>query len=183
MTDLKSQYFNNLTGLNDDKCELCYKDVMNNKLSKYSIPCYNKNIGNRKSYFKSLSEPGIYLDDDDGWNTNINNESFLKNGKIGNKLSGPPKKGYTLCREPLYSKEIINADILSRVYRGEKPIKSNKLITEQSYDRFIPLVPSLKKEIQSTEHIIPKYWTRGGIDTRAEIRNTNYIEACGYTTQ
>jgi len=50
------------------------------------------------------------------------------------------------------------------------------------YDRFIPMVPCLKNNVQNDTHIIPELsdpsWVRGGLSSRDLVKNTNYLEVC-----
>jgi hypothetical protein len=45
-------------------------------------------------------------------------------------------------------------------------------------DRFEPLVPHVKQNVQNTQHIIES-WVRGGVDTREIVRNSDYLKQIG----
>jgi hypothetical protein len=47
-----------------------------------------------------------------------------------------------------------------------------------SINRFTPLVPHIKSNIQNPNHIIES-WQRGGVDTREYIRNADYLRKIG----
>jgi len=115
----------------------------------------------------------------DGYTSNINVESYLKNGKDGNMVSRPIDDIPQINdKYKGYKPKSLNVDALSGMLKSKLNM-TDKEITEKSYNRFEPLVPELRKNIQSTSHIIPKYWVRGGMDTRAMIRDVDYLKACG----
>ena len=164
--------FNRLTQENS-------RNKSNKKMMDYMLPNYNMGIGTRGSYFDSLREQGIYLEDMDGYTSNINVESYLKNGRDGNMVSRPVDDIPQINdKYKGYKPKSLNVDALSGMLKSKLNM-TDKEITEKSYNRFEPLVPELRKNIQSTSHIIPKYWVRGGMDTRAMIRDVDYLKACG----
>ena len=73
-------------------------------------------------------------------------------------------------------------DVNSRLNFGEdtRSAKSNNITSSYSADNFIPLVPHLAENVQNTEHIIPKYWVRGGMSTRVVTSNIDYLKSCGF---
>lgn len=52
-------------------------------------------------------------------------------------------------------------------------------ITERDFDRFIPLVGCMGREVQNPKHIVEP-WVRGGLHTRNELRANEYLEHCGF---
>jgi hypothetical protein len=46
-------------------------------------------------------------------------------------------------------------------------------------DRFEPLIPERRKDVQDPEHIIPSAWQRGGEDTRSATRTLAYVTSEG----
>lgn len=75
---------------------------------------------------------------------------------------------------------ITNVDVHSRYLTGLDTTerKANNAGSGISLDRSVPLVPSLAREIQNPEHYIPKYWVRGGMDTRSVTQNLDYAARC-----
>jgi len=75
---------------------------------------------------------------------------------------------------------INDVDVYSRylVGQGTKERKENNAGAGVSVDRTIPLVPCLAREIQNPEHYIPRYWVRGGMDTRSVTQNVDYAARC-----
>lgn len=52
-------------------------------------------------------------------------------------------------------------------------------IVERDYNRFTPLVGCLAKGVQNPKFIIEP-WTRGGSQTRFDVRTNEYLEKCGF---
>jgi len=75
---------------------------------------------------------------------------------------------------------ITDVDVYSKYLTGLDTAtkKANNAGAGISLDRTIPLVPSLAREIQNPEHYIPKYWVRGGMDTRSVTQNLDYAARC-----
>lgn len=75
---------------------------------------------------------------------------------------------------------ITDVDTYSRYLTGLDTTerKANNSGAGVSVDRTIPLVPSLAREIQNPEHYIPRYWVRGGMDTRSVTQNLDYAARC-----
>ena len=74
-----------------------------------------------------------------------------------------------------------NPDLKSKLMFGEQTHtgKSCNSLSGASANRFIPLVPCLKDNVQNVSHIVPEYWVRGGMNTRTIIRNIDYMKSCG----
>jgi hypothetical protein len=114
--------------------------------------------------------------------------SDLRNGCLGNVLTHDRTRrnldvrpyrtvpGMTQCLTPL-----MNTDVYSQMISGEatRTGKGCNSLAGVTINRFTPLVPCLQYNIQNPVHYIPKYWVRGGMDTRAYIRNVDYLRACG----
>jgi len=191
MTSCKNQkdYFNinKLTRLNDDYCEIEYKE-RNNK----SINNYNKFSDiNHNNYLDSLNIRGMYQGKSrDGKGLYINKDSELKNGQYGNIMTNEKSKSSKLLDTSKFlfapflgagQSTLENPDLKSYLLNGENTSnrKSGTNDAALSINRFVPLVPCLKKNIQDTKHIIPEYWVRGGLSTRTIIRNIDYMRTCG----
>lgn len=173
---------NDFTRLHDEPCYRNYITRNNEKMSDYYFPKYNKNINNRNSYFNSLGEPGIYLNDHDGQTTTpvITKESKLKNGIKGNQFThiqySIPEGMNVLKRNKDEKHEKVNPDALSNIYNGKRrPVLKNRLVTEHSYKRFIPLIPCIKKDLKQFSKSLPSNDIRAGQDTRPVSKCCDYI--------
>jgi len=171
--------FNNFTGLRDESCYTSYKTHKNKQISDYWMPSYHvgdMGRNSRKSYFSSLSEPGMYLSNDDGKRTVVGVESKLQKGNTSRAPYAIPEGMNVLKRNSQETWGDIVISKESQLRKGDKPphLKTRK-ITEKSYDRFVPLIPSLQKSVQDPKHIIPTMWKRGGEDTREMVKNIDYV--------
>ena len=173
---------NSFTRLHDEACYRNYTTRNNEKISDYHFPHYNNNMNNRNSYFNSLAEPGVYLNDHDGQTTTpvIKKESKLKNGIKGNQFT---RVQYSITEDMnIFSRnkdekhEKVNPDALSNIYKGKRrPVLKNRLVTEHSYKRFIPLIPCIKKDINQFNKSIPTNDIRAGQYTRPVSKCCDYI--------
>lgn len=181
---------NRQTRLNDDYCEKETSIRNNNKiynLSNNIMP----SCGNRDQFLQSVNQRGLFQTSNrDGRGEFVNKESDLRNGINGNIITSNKEKsdkqhetrlfigspflgrGETILKKP---------DIKSKLLYGEitSTPKSINSLSGVSINRFIPLVPTISYNIQNTDHIIPEYWVRGGMPTRNNTKNINYIKSCG----
>jgi len=181
--------FNLQTGLNEDKCEVTSKNKANQKASTYLLTNYLRGYNSRNSYMKGLEELGtLQTGNDSGYAKYIDRGSNLRNGKSGYKITHEKPKACALLNHRVFvggaNKSAgfagsVNTDVSSMLQRGKIREKHNRYLTEKEFNNFIPLVPHLKKNIQNPDHLVPKYWVRGGMDTRSTIRNMDYLKACG----
>jgi len=144
----------------------------------------------RKNYMDAVHEVGLYQQTNHGGkHINIDKESKLLNGKFGNTVtSDKDKVSKLLMSRPfattpnLASGSVPEAEHLPANRYGQmtREFKKNIDLAGISINRFIPLVPEVKKSIAyHEEHINPTTWVRGGMDTRTIIRNSDYLKSCG----
>ena len=183
MTNSSKQGFNNSTRRNSEDNALSYKDIQDQKFSSYTTANFFNN--DRDGYMKSLDHVGISVSKNkDGYVKMIDMESKLKQSSITNykekqqlqsrEIKGSPYKGAGQTH-------IVNPVLYSKLMSGNdtRVKKAADTLAGVSIDRFIPLVPCLKDNIQNPEHIIPQYWVRGGESSRAYIQNIDYYKLCG----
>ncbi len=184
---------NRLTRLNDDCCEIEDRERNNNSIINYNNFDENKclNNNNNNNYLNSLNIRGVYQGNSrDGSGQFINEDSKLKNGKDGNIMTNNKSKSSKILDTSSFlfspflgagQSTLKNPDIKSELLYGENTAnrKSGTKDAAISINRFTPLVPCLKENVQNTKHIIPEYWIRGGLSTRSVIRNIDYMRTCG----
>ena len=163
--------YNNLTTLNDDRCEETARDRENDQISSYLLSRFN--VGNVSS---ATSDLGIF--------------PSISDNKFG--VDAPPRPGDTAkSSKLLYSRpiatmpymgagntSIVNPDLDSALTRGMLSTTKkeyNPATLRSSTYRPMPMIKGISDEIQNVEHIIPTYWNYGGLDTRGQVRN---IGAC-----
>lgn len=157
-------------------------DKINNKLLDRNIN-YSDNI----DYLENISNNNIRgVNNKTNYGSYIDKESSLRYGKLtniknkDNKILKPrpfattPYSGHGShkIKDPvIYSKLMDGIDTHAK--------KSTNSLSGVSMDRFIPLVPCIKDNIQDPKHIVPEYWVNGGESTRAIIQNVDYFKMCG----
>lgn len=177
--------FNLRTHMKDDCCEKTWADRANEQIASYWLNCDIPQCNIDPGY---LCEPGLYQQEPLLLCNKAKADSDLRNGCTGNIITHTgsrqqlkvrpyrtvPYMGQ--CRAPL-----MQPDVYSQLISGEQTRtgKGCNTLSGITIDRFTPLVPCLRYNIQDPDHYIPKYWVRGGMDTRAYIRNIDYLRACG----
>jgi hypothetical protein len=181
---------NNNTRLSNDCCVTKSRLDNNMKMYEYSSNPFLNDL-NRESYLNSSNQVGLYQKKGgDGKGMFIDNESKLLIGKKGNIMTSGREKGDKLLQVDNYfgvpfkgNGETIlsDPDLKSKMLYGEITNfgKSSNSLSGISINRFTPLIPSISQNIQNPEHIIPSYWVNGGLSTRNNVKNINYLKSCG----
>jgi hypothetical protein len=171
-----------------NECDMCNYNYNNEKISNYYL--YNDTMNKKDDiYINSSKIIGLNSNNMNGYVNNIELDNKFRNGTDGSKITnlkgreykelptrlfiGSPymSSGQSILKHPdLYSKLINGVNTHTK--------KSCGSIADASINRFIPLVPCIAKNVQNTDHIIPEYWVRGGMNTRSVIRNADYLKRC-----
>lgn len=181
------------TRMNEDACERDATARGNQTISErnFNETFSQNNNYDRANYLNSTLEAGVYQNKNvDRSGHFVDEESFIRNGDAGNKITSEKKKVTKLLQERPYitipymgagQTSIGEPDIWSKLQGGEttRTGKGCDSLAGVSINRFTPLVPCLAENVQNVQHIIPTHWVRGGMDTRGEIRNINYYRECG----
>jgi hypothetical protein len=183
---------NKSTQLNDDYCEKESIIRNNQKMHQYhQYQGQSSTSMNNQNYLNSLNTHGMYQGKSrDGSGLYVDKDSSMRNGKNGNILTSTKSKSSKILDTSqhlntpfLGSGESVlkHPDLKSKLLSGEDTYmpKSCDTLSGISIDRFTPLVPCLKENVQDTKHIVPEYWVRGGMSTRNIIRNIDYMRTCG----
>ena len=180
---------NRMTRMNDDYSAKESQIRNNRLLSEYRT--FNMGSTNRDQYLDSSNRVGIYQNNNkDGRGKMDDYESHLMNGRGGNIMTSSDKKmgkslGTRLFPGAPYmgagQSTMKNVDIGSQLMTGEitHSTKSTGSFAGVHINRFTPLLPCLKGNIQNVDHIVPRYWVRGGESTRTVVRNIDYLRNCG----
>ena len=176
---------NNATNINNDKCAIEILNEDNVMINNYLLR--NPSVSNegRGEYFDSFEQPCVFQTGNyGGFSSNIDNGSSIRQGKYGNILTHDGTKRvnpYDYRMNPPFKgaqTRAADTDVMSRLYNSE--ITHDKVPRRGvSIDRFDPLLPEVKKQIQNPKHLIPTFWVRGGMDTKTVIRNIDYLKTCG----
>lgn len=180
---------NNLTRLNQDCCDKETKIRNNDKI--YNYHQYQVNDNNRNNYLNMSNQVGVYHNSNqDGKGVFIDTDSDLRNGKNGNIITCEKEKAGKLLQNRTFfgtpfmgrgQSVLEDPDLKSKMITGELTNygKSTNSLAGISIDRFVPLIPSIRENIQDPEHIVPEYWVNGGLPTRNNVKNINYMKTCG----
>lgn len=183
MADFK---INARTGLYNDPCSINLLNQTNTMSSQYHFPAYLSNVDpSRGNYFESVLQPGVFQTGNyAGFPSHVDDGSEIRNGKLGNIVThGKAKRIFKTGSylSPPYmgpKTAALEPDVMSKLYLGELTHDKGSL-RGRNIDRFVPLLPEIESQIQNPRHLIPKYWVRGGMDTRVVIRNIDYLKTCG----
>ena len=179
---------NESTNMKNDNCFNTSQDYGNNKMFNYNfIPSVlNADENSRRSYVDSTNVRGILQDSNKDINgKNINVSTDLRFGNPGNDSSRKELDTRLFPGSPYLSSGqsiLKNTDLSSRLLYGEdtRTSKSANVLSSYSADNFVPLIPSIEKNVQNVDHIIPTYWVRGGMSSRTVVRNIDYLKSCGF---
>lgn len=171
---------NKNTCLTNDNEEQTIKDKCNNIMFRYNtnLDCQLKN-----NYNMASGHVGLFQTNNSGRLNNIDAESKLFNGKMGNVMTSNNTKHLkslptrVFAGSPYKKTNLYNLDTNtdSKLKKGKLISfrKSTSKLSDMKNDRFIPLINSIKNEIQNPVHIIPT-WTRGGESTRTNLRSVKH---------
>lgn len=177
-----SRFFNNLTNLESDDCEILVRDKNNERISNFSLNEYQfADDLRRQGYMNSLQETGIHRKT---YGLNIGEECNLRNNMQFNKITAnkcreekhldhslfirPPIKASGMTRVPAN-----NVDENSKLTRplSTSTRKSVNSLSGATIDRFEPLVPWMEKHVKSHASKMLPVGQHTSIHTRAYMRN------------
>ena len=191
--NLQNLGFQELTRLNEDHCTLNLRHSTTVKPGDYIIQNYkdincNANNHNNKVLNKSVSQPIVLHRDGygiSGCNVDIDsqlrNANNLTNLKNINQLYERP-----YLTTPYMGRGIGDICKETMMNPGENTLQKKQCnnLAGINIDRFIPQISCIERNIQNNIHIITEDsqsdWVRGGQDSRQLIRNSNYLNKCGY---
>jgi hypothetical protein len=189
-SDRKPMMLNSMTRLNEDACEK-ESEVRNNlELENYMLNNYSSYMDNsRQNYMSSLDTLGmLHGPGGDGKGVHVDESTRLRRSEFTREKNKAVK---VLQSRPFLSVPymgpgktmVVNPDDHSDLIEGHstREKRSDNTLSEASVMShfFIPLIPQIKRNIQDPEHYIPTQWVRGGMSTRAVVRNTDYLRECG----
>ena len=181
---------NQFTRMEYDDCEMKNRYNETTNPGKYSLFNFHSCKCKASDIEKvANNQPNVYFKDGYGW-TGLNgcivdNDSNLR-FKDCNKLTKFGEKNQLFHRPylsvPFMGRGIGNACLETQLKPGEDTSQKkqcNSLSGNYKDNNFIPLIPSIKNNIQKPEHIIHDSalngWIRGGLPSRQIVRNINYI--------
>lgn len=183
-----SHIFENEHRIGADECAIHAKDYQNASISDYSTWNTYMMKCNRKGerHLEEFANNNINLHFRNGYGyTNgceVDNDTELRlNGKITHEKAKSQLFTRSFLAVPDLSKGLVLPEVESRLVEGDDTtqIRECYRLTEVDYERFVPLIPCLRDNVQNPVHIIPP-WTNGGDNSRILMKNSATLKACGY---
>ena len=178
---------------NTDKCAKEARDVQNTNIANYGtwqylpVPCDQpaamRSPAMQYDHVNLRTGIGYGLSD----SCTIDTYSSLRND--------PTQMTRDKCRTQLFTRIFFNVPCMKAgIYDSDKEspliegmdtsqlegvtMPCKKTLSEVNYDRFMPLVPCLKDNVQNVKNVVES-WKRGGEDTRETMRQSQFLESCG----
>jgi len=178
---------NNNTNINNDECFLNQGDINNQTMSKYRLTSFfPENDPSRNQYLDSFNQPCLFQTGNfAGFPNHIDDSSAIRQGKYGGILTHDGTKRPNPCSNRVNppfkgpQTRALDPDTMSRLYSGELTHDKSYPLREKVIDRFEPLIPEIRDEIQNPRNLIPTYWVNGGMSTKTVVRNIDYLKSCG----
>ena len=182
---------NTQTSLKYDNCLNSTVNMNNEKMFQhcFSPIAMSDSKNNRIQYLQSSEINGILQENNyDGSGVYVNDSTKIRFGEMSIQEGKKELPTRLFIGSPYMSagqSEMKNTDLSSRLKYSEdtRVKKSASNLSGVSIDNFIPLVPNIAENVQNTDHIIPEYWIRGGMNSRSVHRNINYLRSCGKQQQ
>lgn len=183
---------NELTRLQEDKCYINNRNRDALHSGRYHLANFHDcKCGAPVTRKLSLQQASTYYRDGVGWTSNngcnIDNDSKLRNS---NNLTNHRGVHQLFPREiltvPYMGRGSGNTCVESRLRPGETTSqhKSCNSLSGSFVNNYIPQLPCIQSTIQNPKYIIPEdsdnSWIRGGQPSRQIIRNTDYLNKCGF---
>ena len=184
-----SRFFNNLTDLENDDCEILVRDKNNERISNFSLNEYQfADDLRRQGYMNSHQETGVHRNT---YGLNIGEECNLRNNMQFNNMTTDGCRKDKQLDHSLFIRPPIKASGMTRILadnvaENSKITRSVSTSTRKSVntlsgatiDRFEPLVPWLEKHIKSHASKMQPVGQQTSIHTRAQMRNCDYKKRC-----
>ena len=187
-SDFKNNDNMNLYNLTSTQNDLLYKDlrtVQSMQPGAYDISDFRPNdCGEKQARDIQVSQPAINFNSGHWGGKNgclIDTDTKLRFEELTNKkYVNQLHTRFALTAQYIRGKHNVNVE--SVLMSGEKTntkrscnVLSGKSLLSHYYT---PMIDSLKKTVQETEHIIPEdvdnTWVRGGMGTRQHMKNLDY---------
>lgn len=179
--------FINENRLTSDDCALLTKELQNRSINDYYL--YNafftsKCEDNSKLLDFMIENPNLTFRDGYGITNacGVEVDSELRNAS---KLTNFREKEQLCTRwyqaVPNIGKGGLIPNIESRLKYAEdtSDIKDCDILAEKDFDRFLPMIKCLEKNVQNPDNIILPF-ERGGKFTRDFVRQDEYLQHCGF---
>jgi hypothetical protein len=185
---MSSKIFENEHRVRADDCAVNAKDYQNASISDYTLwnnymmKC-NKD-GDKKLEEFSTSHNNLHFKNGYGFTTacEVDNDTEVRlNGKLTNERAKTQFFIRPFVAVPDLSRGLVAPNLETRLKEGDDTTQLRECfrLTETDFNRFTPLLPCLKDNIQNPSHIISP-WVWGGDDSRQLMRNSKVLNKCGF---
>jgi hypothetical protein len=174
--------------LGADDCSLNAKDYGNVSINDYSLwNTYHMSCDtNATKELQKFSNqnPNLHFRNGYGYTTGcgVDNDTEVRlNGKLTHEKPKVQLFTRPFLAVPDLSRGVVVPGLESRLVEGDDTtqVRECDRVSEKDFDRFTPLIPCLKFNIQNPHHIIPP-WVNGGEDSRRLMKQSQTLEKCGY---
>lgn len=174
--------------IRNDGCAQTAKDFGNASISDYTLwntymmQCDAKGEKHLEDF--STGHVNLHYRNGYGYTTacevDVDTEVRL-NGKITHEKPKTQLFTRPFVAVPDLSRGVLVPGVESRLQQGDDTTQVRECfrLTEYDYDRFVPLIPCLADNVQNPKHIIMP-WTQGGDNSRAIMRKSETLKACGF---
>ena len=184
--------FDKKTRTADDPCYVDYETVQSVSQGAYQLQNFRScECGAPGPRSVAYSQPNINYNINQGWAGEngclVDNDSILRqehkltNMNTINQLFERP-----YLTVPYMGRGVPHPNEETVLQPGESTTMKkscNTLAGISIENYFTPMVDNLRNNVQNVKHIIPEdsseSWVRGGLSSRAMVRNYDYIERCG----
>jgi hypothetical protein len=184
--------FDKKTRTGDDQCYIDYETVQSVSQGAYTLQNFRScECGAPGPKSVAFSQPNVNFQVPQGWSGEngclIDNDSILRyEHKLTNLNTINTLYERPYLTVPYMGRGVPHPNEESALQPGESTTMKrscNTLAGVSIENFFTPLVDNLRNNVQNTKHIIPEdsseSWVRGGLSSRAMVRNFDYIQRCG----
>jgi len=183
---------NTLNRLGEDTCYLSTRENQSIAPGMYSLSNYKDcECGAKNTQCVSLQQPAVTYRDGYGWTSingcNIDDDSKMR---VARNLTNPRLVQQLHTRPyltvPYMGRGPGNVGVESVLRPGitDNDRRPCNVLSGIYIDRFVPQIPIIKENVQNPVHLITedndRKWIWGGQPSRQFIRNTDYLNKCGF---
>jgi hypothetical protein len=173
--------------LMDDECALADRTRQSEELSEYLLSSfYSSNVPACDTEVAKVAACHNNLRFRDGYgNANACVIDADSSARLGAKQTNSPHRQQLASRvfhgHPHFWRGAVQPEeeaslIQSDITREKKPCKG-----DIPADRFVPLLPCIQEAVQNPKTAMVSDWQWGGEDSRSWVRDSDYLEKCGYS--
>jgi hypothetical protein len=183
------KFFEQQHRLGADDCAIDAKEYQNLSINDYYLwNTYNMKCSDKEQKIEdfAVNNNNLHFKNGYGYTTGcfVDNDTELRvNGKITHDKVKRQLKVRYYVNNPDLSKGVLVPHVETKLIQGDDTSQYKDCawrLAEKDYDRFVPMIPCLKDNIQNPQNVIPPFaW--GGENSRVLMRDANVLKKCGYS--